>query len=261
MFFQCKDLWTNLGRQSKSWQKNNTPKQSTDTWKTCSSTVTKYLFCVVCLCDECGHMTVEALSPSMATKMAVWPLTSWLLMAASRSAGTWRLFLLIHSRFPINTEEVGGASVGERKWHHHLRYCPDLLPDQVCGPAWGWGLQDSSHVHQAALLCGSPWQQEVVTTRGQQQVVHAGDPAANPTARDCLEVLTQAQHVHTQLLVVTGGSTGICALFSWPLWMFYFLLLTLQIHSGYFCVKTLFQDTNSVQTNSLVIILDVVALS
>lgn len=48
------------------------------------------------------------------------------------------------------------------------------------------------------------WTPAVVVSGGllvEQQMIHVGNPAADPTARNCLEVLTAAQKVRSQLLV------------------------------------------------------------
>lgn len=52
---------------------------------------------------------------------------------------------------------------------------------------------------QAALISGDAWQQETLLTL--QQVIHVGNPAADPTPGHGLEVVAGAQNLTAQLLL------------------------------------------------------------
>lgn len=53
----------------------------------------------------------------------------------------------------------------------------------------------------AVVVSGGLLVEQQLLTRLKQQMIHVGNPAADPTARNCLEVLTAAQKVQSQLLV------------------------------------------------------------
>lgn len=54
--------------------------------------------------------------PSIATKMAVWPFISWSVIVSLTSLEMAKPLRLIHSRFPISTEKVWGATSVQKSW-------------------------------------------------------------------------------------------------------------------------------------------------